>query len=259
MLDEHVISRAIIERYTEKLLSCLSQDVVIVGAGPAGLVAAYYLARGGCSVTLFERKLSVGGGMWGGGMMFNEIVVQEEAKRILDELGVHARHYESSYYTADAVEAVSTICSRAAQAGARIVNLVSVEDVAMEEAHVTGLVVNWTAVEMGGLHVDPLSVKARFIVDATGHDASVIHLLARQGWRLCTPSGQVEGQGPLWADRAESATLLNTREVYPGVYVAGMCANATFGACRMGPIFGGMLLSGEKVATLILERLAQAS
>ena len=33
---------------------------------------------------LIERKLSVGGGMWGGGMMFPRIVVQDEAKRLLD-------------------------------------------------------------------------------------------------------------------------------------------------------------------------------
>jgi len=34
-----------------------------------------------------------------------------------------------------------------------------------------------------------------------------------------------------------------------------MAANAVFGAPRMGPIFGGMLLSGQKVARLIAERL----
>ena len=37
---------------------------------------------------MFERKLSIGGGMWGGGMMFNEIVIQEAAKPMLDELGI---------------------------------------------------------------------------------------------------------------------------------------------------------------------------
>ncbi len=47
----------------------------------------------------------------------------------------------------------------------------------------------------------------------------------------------------------------NSKEVYPGLYVAGMAANAVFGAPRMGPIFGGMLLSGKRVAELLLERL----
>jgi thiamine thiazole synthase len=49
--------------------------------------------------------------------------------------------------------------------------------------------------------------------------------------------------------------MINTREVFPGLYVTGMAANATFGSYRMGPIFGGMLLSGEKVAALITEEL----
>jgi thiamine thiazole synthase len=40
------------------------------------------------------------------------------------------------------------------------------------------------------------------------------------------------------------------------MYVAGMAANACFGSYRMGPVFGGMLLSGEKVANEIAERLA---
>jgi ribulose 1,5-bisphosphate synthetase/thiazole synthase len=35
------------------------------------LVAAYYLTRGGYKVSLFERKLSIGGGMWGGGMLMS--------------------------------------------------------------------------------------------------------------------------------------------------------------------------------------------
>jgi thiamine thiazole synthase len=34
-----------------------------------------------------------------------------------------------------------------------------------------------------------------------------------------------------------------------------MACNAVFGAPRMGPIFGGMLMSGKKVAELINERL----
>ena len=37
--------------------------------------------------------------------------------------------------------------------------------------------------------------------------------------------------------------------------LGGMAANAVFGGHRMGPIFGGMLLSGKKVAQDILARL----
>ncbi len=36
-------------------------DVVVVGGGMAGLAAACYLARGGKSVTLFEKAATLGG------------------------------------------------------------------------------------------------------------------------------------------------------------------------------------------------------
>jgi thiamine thiazole synthase len=42
--------------------------------------------------------------------------------------------------------------------------------------------------------------------------------------------------------------IKNTREVYPGLIVTGMAANAVFGSPRMGAIFGGMLLSGKHAA-----------
>jgi thiamine thiazole synthase len=36
-----------------------------------------------------------------------------------------------------------------------------------------------------------------------------------------------------------------------------MAANNAFGGPRMGPIFGGMLLSGEKVADILIKRLKE--
>jgi len=257
-LNEKIISEAIIKRYTEKLIDSLSIDVAVVGGGPAGLIAAHDLAKAGFKVSLFERKLSIGGGMWGGGMMMNEIVVQEEGKEILDEFGISTKRFREGYHTADSVEAVSTICSRAIRAGARIFNLISVEDVVLRDKRAVGVVINWTAVEMASLHVDPLTVHSKYIIDATGHAAEVIHVIEKKvDARLMTPSGMVEGERSLWADRAEQTTLDNTKEVFPGVYVAGMCANAVFGSYRMGPIFGGMLLSGRKAAKLIAEKIKE--
>ncbi len=102
-LNEVIISKAIIDRYYQKLIANLETDVAIVGGGPSGLVAGYYLAKAGKRVALYERKLSVGGGVWGGGMMFNEIVVQDAAVHILKEFGIRCHKYQENYYTADAV------------------------------------------------------------------------------------------------------------------------------------------------------------
>ena len=255
-LDEIKISRAIIEAYSDKLIEALDVDVAIVGAGPAGMACAYYLAKKGKKVVIFERKLSVGGGMWGGGIMFNEIVVQEKAKKILDEFGIKTRLYEKGYYLADSVEAVSTICSKTVKAGVTIFNLLSAEDVMIRAGRICGLVLNWTAVEIANLHVDPITMQAKVVVDATGHAAEVAHIAEKKsGLRLKTKTGKVEGEGSMWAEVAEETIVKNSKEVTAGLYVCGMAANAVFGGPRMGPIFGGMLLSGEKLAVDLLKKL----
>ncbi len=253
-LNEVIITKAIVERFSHKFMEYTDVDVAIVGGGPSGLVASYFLAKAGMKVAMFERKLSIGGGMWGGGMMFNEIVVQEEGKEILDVFDINTREYETGYYTADAVECVTTLGSYATKAGVKVFNCMTVEDVIIRDGRVTGLVVIWSPVEMAGLHVDPLSIKARYVVESTGHPLELLHVIERKAdVRLNTDSGHIMGERSMWADKAEGLTVENTREICPGVYVCGMAANAAYGGPRMGPIFGGMLLSGKKVAQEIID------
>jgi len=255
-LDEIIISKAIIENYSQKILNHLDVDVAIVGGGPAGLCCAYYLAKKNIKVALFERKLSVGGGMWGGGMMFNEIVIQAKAKAVLEEFGIRCRRYKENYYTADALESVAMLCAKAIQAGAAIFNCISAVDVMIRKNRIAGLVLNWTPVEMAKLHVDPLTIKSKYVVDASGHDCEIARVAERKcGIQLKSPTGKVIGERSMWADVGEETTVENSIEVYPGLYVIGMGANAVMGGPRMGPIFGGMLLSGVKVAKELLKRL----
>ena len=121
-INEVIITEAIIDQYFKKLKACLDSDVTIVGGGPSGLVAGYYLAKAGKKAVMFERKLSIGGGMWGGGMMFNEIVVQEAALHILDEFGIRYEKYKDNYFTSDSLESVSLLTGKAIQAGLTIFN-----------------------------------------------------------------------------------------------------------------------------------------
>lgn len=254
-MDEVLISRAIIESYFQDLKENLKLDVAIAGAGPSGLIAGYYLAKEGCKVAIFERHLKPGGGMPGGGMMFNRIVVQEEAKSILEEIGVRVYKYES-VYTADSVETISALCLAAIKAGAKIFNLITVEDLVVRENRVCGVVLNWSAVGMAKLHVDPLAVSSQFVIDATGHDSELCRILEKKnGQILNTPDGKVRGERSMWAEMGEKDLIENSQEVYPGLYICGMAANAVFGSPRMGAIFGGMLLSGKKVGEEITNRI----
>lgn len=258
IIDDVKITKVIFNRFSENFNNVLEVDVAIAGAGPSGLVAAKYLANAGKDVVLFERKLSIGGGMWGGGMSFPVIVVQKESKHLLDEASINTIDEGGGYYSADAIEAVSKLCGSTIDAGAKLFNNITVEDVLLTKGKtVNGLVINWSSIDVAGLHVDPLTIRAKFCIDATGHPAEICKIVQskcrpEKGPLKLSNSSMVEKS--MCAEIGEKAVVENTKEVYPGLYVTGMCANAVFGSQRMGPIFGGMLLSGKKVAELILKK-----
>ena len=242
---EQIVSTGIIDSYFAKLKRNLSIDVAVVGGGPSGIVAAYYLAKAGKKVALFDRKWAPGGGMWGGAMMFNDIVVQEEAMPIVRELGVSYQDAGNGTYIMDSVHTTSALIYHATQAGATIFNCYSVEDVVFHNDAVAGVVVNWAPVIREGMHVDPLTIMAKAVLEGTGHDCEIARVVARKN----------DIKFSLNVELGEATTVENTKEIYPGLFVSGMAANGVSGSFRMGPIFGGMLMSGKKAAELICAKL----
>lgn len=250
------VTKAITESWFVRLQENLCFDAAIVGTGPSGLIAAVKLADAGYRVSMFESKLAPGGGMWGGAMLFSSIAVQNEAVYLLDEMEISYKRYNENLVVCDSVLATSALIYQASKRGVVIHNGMSVEDVVFKENRVSGVVVNWGPVVREGLHVDPLSFRAKIVVDATGHPCMISETAARKNnITLNTPTGKVCGECSLNAVEGETMTVENTKEIYPGLYVCGMAANGVFGSPRMGPIFGGMLLSGEKVAKLVIEEL----
>ena len=258
MSAENLITSAIIKSYSEKLCVNLDIDVALVGAGPSSLVAARDLAAAGFKTAIFEKSLAPGGGIWGGGMLFNEAVVQDNVLALLSSFKISSQPVPGAagYYTVDTVEMASGLIFGALQAGAKIFNSISVEDLIFKNGKVNGLVINWTMVKRQNMPVDPLTIVAKVVVDATGHPSEILRLATEKAQiRLDTQTGGIVGEKPMWVDNGERETVESTREYYPGLYACGMSASNASGGYRMGPIFGGMLLSGQKVATQIAAKL----
>ena len=248
-MKEIDISRTIIEEYNRRLLEHLENDVVIVGAGPAGLTAGYYLAKSGVKTTLLEKKLSTGGGIWAGAAGYN--VVAFEDKEILDEIAVTTKK-QGHLFTADAIEFATALAYKAKKAGTEIFNLTEAEDIILKKDTVEGVVVNDTNALAAGLPVDPYCIRSKYLIDATGHPAEIVNMLKKR-----KPERFVKELAESFMDveKAELGVVEKTGEIYPGLYVAGMAVCAVFGLPRMGPIFGGMLKSGKRAAELINERI----
>ena len=88
-LGEYAIANKLAFPKPEKLSG---KKVAVIGGGPAGLSAAYQLARKGHSVTIFDERAELGGMMRYGipGFRTPRTVLDAEIQRILD-LGVEAR------------------------------------------------------------------------------------------------------------------------------------------------------------------------
>jgi thiamine thiazole synthase len=184
----------------------------------------------------------------------NVVALGREALPLLEETHIsYAPGYAPSsneICLVDAIELAAGLCYATVKSGAVLLNLLEVEDVAVHRDRVEGLVLNRTTFS-GKLPVDPLTFKARAVVDATGHEAVVVKNLVDRGLLDRKDIPEKLREGPMNSASGEAFVVSNTGEVFAGAWICGMSVCATFGGPRMGPIFGGMLLSGKRVAELI--------
>ena len=252
--SEAQVTTAIVDEFMKEFKEYIISDVIIVGGGPSGLVAAKELAKNKVKTLVVESNNYLGGGFWIGGYLMNKLTVREPGQVVLDEIGVPYKEFADGLFVADGPTACSKLIASACDAGVKILNMTKTDDVVHKNGRVKGVVINWTPV--GALPraltcVDPVSLEAKVVIDATGHDANVAAALERRGLI------KMKGYGAMDVEGSEDLIVEKTGEIYPGLMVCGMSVSTVFGVPRMGPTFGGMLLSGKKVAEIALNSILQ--
>ncbi len=250
---EKEISSAIVAEFAAQFQEYVECDCIIVGAGPSGLMTGRNLARAGKKILIVERNNYLGGGFWIGGYLMNKVTIRRPADRVLDELGIPYKAVSENLLVADGPHACSKLIASACDAGVKFANMTMLDDLVLrEDSRIAGVVINWTPISALPREitcVDPIALETGIVVDATGHDATVVRKLEERGLI------KTKGYGAMWVERSEDLIIEHTGEVHPGLIVTGMSVSTTYGLPRMGPTFGSMLISGEVAAEIILEKL----
>jgi len=253
-VSEVEITRAIANEWHSVLIDRAQSDVIIIGAGPAGLTASRDLSNMGFKVLVVEQNNYLGGGYWLGGYMMNPVTVREPAQKIWDELGVPYKKVSEGLYLTPGPHAVSKLIAAACDAGVKFLNLTKFDDLVLKNGRVCGIVVNWmpvSALPRNITCVDPIALEAKMIIDASGHDSVAVKRLVDRGlveWK---------GMNPMYVNEGEEHVVNKTGEVYPGLVAAGMSVTETHGLARMGPTYGSMLFSGRKAAEITAEKIKE--
>jgi thiamine thiazole synthase len=253
-VSESQISRAIVGEFNKWFEEYIVSDVIVVGGGPSGLVAARDLANAGLKTLIIEGNNYLGGGFWIGGYFMNTLTFRAPADEMLEELSIPYKKAGPGLFTADGPCACSKLISAACGSGARILNLTRFDDVVCRNNRVEGAVINWSPVSAMPRQitcVDPIALESKAVIDATGHDACVAKSLEKRGLL------KVQTYGAMDVNASEDLVVEKTGEAFPGLYVTGMAVSTVYGIPRMGPTFGGMLLSGRKAARQIIGRLSK--
>ena len=253
--SESEITNAIVSNFAEDMKQFAKTDVIVVGGGPSGLMAAREIAKQNIDVLVIERNNYLGGGFWIGGYLMNTVTIRSPGQEVLEELNIPYEEFGSNLYTANGPHACSKLIASACDAGVKFLNMTSFDDVILKDNKVDGVVINWTPVSSLPRQitcVDPIALESKLVIDATGHDAVVVKKLEER-----SVIGKLPGHGSMWVEKSEDLVVEKTGVVHPGLIIVGMAVSTTYGLPRMGPTFGAMLFSGKKGGSVALEQLRE--
>ncbi len=254
VIGEKEVTRAIVDGFMRQFQEYVESDVIIIGAGPSGLMAGMELSKHKKKVLIVEQNNYLGGGFWLGGYLMNKVTIRAPAQKLLDELGIPYQEAIKGLFLADGPHACSKLIAAACDAGVKFANMTKFDDIVIREGgRIGGAVINWTPISALPREitcVDPVAIESTMMIDASGHDAVVVKKLEERG------AIKTQGFGAMWVERSEDLIVEHTGEAHPGLIVTGMAVSTTYGLPRMGPTFGAMLVSGRRAAEICLEKLS---
>lgn len=220
-------------------------DVIIAGAGPAGLMAAFELAKLDLKILVIDRNNYIGGRLWVNNIFTRSSLFKEPLREILDELKAPYKKNALGFCFAKGLNTCSKLISLLHDKNVRILNMARFDGLIYIDEEVRGVEINYsqqltmqekTEVSSGA------ALKCHMVVDATGVDAHVYQVF--KGKNIMDPRTFDQTDNP----DSEELLVEKTGRVYPGLAAAGMAVATIYGIPQRGLTLGSILLSGKRAA-----------
>lgn len=241
-------------KFTGWFKKYVSSDVIIIGGGPAGLMAALDLAKVELKILVIESNDHAGGSLWASDLLISASMHNERVREVLDEIKIPYKEGKGGLSVASGPNATSKLVSATCDAGVKILNMAKFNDLIYADKKVEGVIVDWSprlSLRQGINTVVAASLKCQMVIDATGAGANVCRALIKKG--IVTPKKYEKAD----IRASEEFLLENSGQIYPGLAVAGMAAATVYGIRQGGLTLCSMLLSGRKAAESVVMALSE--
>lgn len=231
-----------------------SSDVIIVGGGPAGLMAALDLAKLDLKILVVESSSAAGGRLWASDFLISASGFMPQVGDMLDELKIPYKKGKGGLSVTAGSNLSSKLISAVCDSGVRILNMTEFKELIFTDEKVEGVVVNWAPqLSLKDKLTTGVSaaLKSQVVIDATGVNACVCQILIGRGAIKPDKYEQVDIRA------SEKLLLEKTGNIYPCLAVAGMAVATIYGIPHGGLTLCSMLLSGRKAVDEVMMHLSE--